>query len=224
MNVNNAKKILVFDTETTGLIQNDHRNVEVFPYIIQLAYIGYNISNGKIEISCNDIIKLPKNVTISQGSIDIHKITRAISEKDGIDIKESLLKFRDAIDWSDCVIAHNISFDKKMVLKESQRNKLLSSLNFNKDTNGNYIPEYCTMKKGINICKIKKWNPKKKQFYIKQPKLIELYNTLFKKTPTGLHNAFIDIKVCLACFLKMEKDINIYDLMDIDNYNTITSI
>ena len=39
MNVNNAKKILVFDTETTGLIQNDNRNVEVFPYIIQLAHI-----------------------------------------------------------------------------------------------------------------------------------------------------------------------------------------
>ena len=39
--------------------------------------------------------------------------------------------------------------------------------------------------------------------YIKKPTLNELHVHLFKRSPKGLHDALIDVRVCLRCFLKV---------------------
>ena len=84
-------KVLVFDTETTGLplfrVSPNESNFKDWPYIVQLSYIIYDTTENKIVTTYNAIIKLPEDVTISEETSNIHGITNGISQKSGFDIK-----------------------------------------------------------------------------------------------------------------------------------------
>ena len=117
-------KILVFDTETTGL--PTERNASIlsthkWPYIVQLSYILYDTDSSMVLTCIDNIIKLPKGITISKESENIHKISNEISQTKGVDIKKELQKFNDILLESDVVVAHNISFDKQMIMVECIR-------------------------------------------------------------------------------------------------------
>ena len=102
---------------------------------------------------------------------------------------------------------HNMYYDKTMIMEECHRNNYSKKMNFNRNKKGNYIPEYCTMKHGTNLCKIEKYNQKNNTTYFKYPKLEELYRHLFNEDPTGMHNAFVDILLTIKCYLKMTRDV-----------------
>ena len=117
-------KILVFDTETTGLAE---RNVSVYecnkwPYIIQLSYIFYDISNNTSVIKDN-YINIRNDIEITSGSFEKHGITRELLDSQGINIRQAIQDFNRLLNASDIVIGHNISFDKRMILVECLRNK-----------------------------------------------------------------------------------------------------
>jgi len=80
-------KVLVFDTETTGLPKDRYASIndlEMWPYIVQLSYILYDTDSQKM-LSCKDhIIKIDPSVDITEGSIAIHGITRTICQRKGI--------------------------------------------------------------------------------------------------------------------------------------------
>ena len=61
------------------------------------------------------------------------------------------------------------------------------------------------MKQGTPICKlVKVWEDGTISF--KYPKLVELYYALFgadAPAPEGLHNAKVDVDLCLKCYVKM---------------------
>ena len=72
--------ILVFDTETTGLIPRiiDYNNkywFSTFPYIVQFSWILYNDNSNYIVDKGDCIIKLKDDITIPEDSIKIHGIT-----------------------------------------------------------------------------------------------------------------------------------------------------
>ena len=87
---------LIFDVETTGLPKK--RKAELFhfnnwPDIVQISWMIYNVSHGKI-VSINDhIIKLQPGKTIPKSSTEIHGITNDIMEEKGEDIVNVLKKF-----------------------------------------------------------------------------------------------------------------------------------
>ena len=160
-------KILVFDTETTGLPERNGRNdplindVEKWPHIIQLSYLLYD-TNLKKLLECQDhIIKLPKNITISKESTNIHGINRSLCNRKGICIDYAIEDFNKTLQQCDCIVAHNLSFDKSMIQVENIR------LN-NKDS-FKQISEYCTMKNNINFCAIERIN-KNGNKYFKYPR------------------------------------------------------
>ena len=49
----------------------------------------------------------------------------------------------------------------------------------------------------------------KNGFGYKMPKLVELHNHLFGKTPSNLHDSLTDCYVCLKCFIKMKFNFDI---------------
>ena len=205
--------ILVFDTETTGLPIKDEygKNPSIYkhkswPYVLQLSFAMYD-SEKNLLLSAHDyIIKLKKNVEISQESINVHNITRKISEKNGTNIKPILKLFNECLLEADVIVAHNIRFDMQMIMVEGIRNGI--QMKFAESDTKKMREKYCTMKNGIDLCKIVKVN-KFGGEYFKFPKLIELHNTLFGNEPRNLHNAFYDILICLRCYCKIElnKDI-----------------
>ena len=120
-------KVLVFDTETTGLPTERNPSItdtDSWPFILQISYILFDTDENKILECKDDIIKLDSSVEITQGSIAIHGITPKICERKGIPIKEALDKFNELLIKADRVVGHNVSFDKRMIMVESIRNKM----------------------------------------------------------------------------------------------------
>ena len=203
-------KILVFDTETTGLPTERNASIletQKWPYIVQLSYLIYD-TEMRIVLDCVDrIIKLPPGITIPREAENIHKISNEISEAKGVDIKQELIEFTRQTLNVDLIVAHNISFDKNMVMVECERHYI----GFNFTKNGNRIPEYCTMKNSINLCKIVRHYKNGDEYY-KFPKLMELHQHLFNTVPEGLHNSMVDVLACLRCYEKMKLDVEWGDI------------
>jgi len=190
-------RVLVFDTETTGLPAKNNPSIyqtHLWPHILQISYILYDTEKNKVITSEDYLIKIPSNVNISAESTNIHGITRQQVDCRGYAMSDALNTFQVCLDNCDFVIAHNIQFDKNILMVEAIRHKM--KLNFDKPQ------EYCTMKNGVNICKLEKINTFGDK-YFKYPTLSELHNVLFNKEPQNLHNAFVDILICLRCFHKM---------------------
>ncbi len=195
-------KVLVFDTETTGLPKGKNPSIyktELWPHIIQLSYIVYCSDENNLLTVEDDYIKISDDVIIEEGSQAIHKISREKLNKKGISIDESLQKFNSWSEKCDLLVGHNVSFDKRMVMVEGIRNKIRMNI---QDT-------YCTMKQSTEICKIEREFPDGTK-YFKYPSLSELYEHLFNHIPKNTHNALIDILICMRCFCKIElkKDIS----------------
>ena len=194
-------KVLVFDTETTGLPTEKNPSIyetDKWPHIIQLSYIVYCSDSNSIITLHDDYINISLNTHISEESQKVHKISRDMLIK-GIHRREALHKFNEIADKCDLLVGHNVSFDKRMILVEAIRNKLKVNIS----------ETYCTMRNSVNICKIEKIN-RDGEKYFKYPTLSELHEHLFKKIPKNTHNALIDILICMRCFCKIElkKDIS----------------
>ena len=198
-------KILVFDTETTGLPE---RNVSIYdhhkwPHIIQLSYIFYDISNN-VSVIKDDYINIRQEIEITEGSYEKHRISREILNEKGINIRVALQDFNRYLGLSDIVIGHNISFDKRMIFVESIRNKI--DQNFTTfDDKGSKIckDEFCTMKNTIEACGLF-YQTRRGEQKKKNPKLSELYEHLFPAVimPENLHNSIIDVAVTIRCYMK----------------------
>ena len=203
-------KILIFDTETTGLPQERDASIlstELWPYILQLAYIFYYTSNDNVIEYNNFLINIKDEVFISPKSISIHKITRKACNENGINIKIILNKFNKLLLNADLLIGHNLQFDKNMIIVECLRNHI----NHNFNPKNIPIQSYCTMNNSKILCNITRIDKHGKTF-IKYPKLLELYNHFFNDNPNNLHNAMADVVITLICYYKMEYNENIVEI------------
>jgi DNA polymerase III epsilon subunit-like protein len=215
--MNPVQTVLVFDVETTGLLpKNIPDDLTAMPYIIQLSFAVYDLLNRQLIRTYDAYVKPPPHVTVSEKITEITGITQSHVEKYGQNIRDVLLEFYDAYTGVDMVVAHNLDFDSRMIFVEAKRNvsNLPSHTNpyitwmfQEKYCKLTCMELYCTMQTSIAMCSIKKTSSRGKQ-YNKFPKLIELYQLLFEKTPENLHNSMIDVLVCLRCFLKMKYQIH----------------
>jgi len=212
-------RFLVFDTETTGLPKSKFispSTLSEWPHIVQFSYVIYDSSLNSIVESKDYIIKLPESISIPEESTKIHGITKEISKDTGIHINEVLNKFFYYLRGVDRLIGHNIEFDINMIKVELLR--LINSEHLTKEQlkiykyDLHYLSNYknisCTLKDSIEYCNIQMLDKNGKP-YLKYPKLIELHEKLFNKSPTNLHNSFNDILVTLRCFMKLKHNIDL---------------
>ena len=200
-------KILVFDCETTGLpidYKGSIYNSDNWPFIVQLSFILFDCEKLKVLTKKDLIIKVDN---IPPSSTTIHGITQEYSNEHGILIKDALDEFNKLAKKANRLVAHNLQFDKKMIIVESIRNKQASV--FLEKRN-----EYCTMKTSVQLCKIER-QFKDGTKYFKYPTLTELHMHLFNKEPTGQHNALYDILICLRCYFYKEYKIDLLNHLEI---------
>jgi len=205
-------RLLIFDTETTGLPIGRNPSIlekDAWPYIVQLSYILYDTETNIVIDYIDSIIKTPENISISKESENIHRISNSKMREFGLNIKTELKLFNEAITKCDIIIGHNISFDKRVVMVECLRNSIYQQFTVAQ----NRKPEFCTMKNSVNICKIPVINKKGEQYY-KYPKLIELHKHLFNSVPNGLHNSMVDVIACLRCYIKIKNDLDVLEVSD----------
>jgi DNA polymerase III epsilon subunit-like protein len=223
---------LVFDVETTGLLPKPNRCLSIsdYPYITQVSFVIYDLVDCKIVQTFDSYIDIESHVVISDEVSALTGITRELCREKGRPIVNVLLDLYDAYHTCDGIVGHNLDFDVKMILIEMERH-LEEILDRNKQCCHLFQPlyeelrgleRYCTLRKGTSLCNIviepaaaavseqtheqtsdeektSKYAPRKKW-----PRLAELYVALFGgEVPEGLHNALVDVKACLRCYLKM---------------------
>ena len=193
-------KVLVYDTETTGLPAKKNAciyDTHLWPYIVQLGYAIYDTEKQEFTKIFDNIVISDNIKYLTPESEKIHNITKQDIIERGVPIEEVLDEFYHDYHSVDLIVCHNIKFDKSVVLVECVRNKKVLLPD---------VPEICTMVEGTDICKIERENKMGK--YYKYPRLEELHYYYFKNdglmNNINLHNAFVDILVTLRCFMKMK--------------------
>lgn len=198
-------KVLVFDTETTGLPQGKNPSITQtnrWPHIVQLSYVLFDTDQNAIT-DCQDVlIKQRDGVKIDPKAQEVHGISLEKCATNGIYISDALDMFDSALKEADLVVGHNISFDKRMMMVEAIRQHRSQYFT----CNGVRKQEFCTMKNGVNLCRILAINQQTRETYFKYPKLFELHEKLFNYKPAGLHDSLADVLICLRCFLQMNYD------------------
>lgn len=203
-------KLLIFDTETTGLPKEKYPSIfdsKKWPYIVQLSYILYDNEEKKVIEIYDKIIKIPENVMIEKDAESIHKISKELTRISDVTINIALESFNRALQLSDIIIGHNLSFDKCLIMAECYRNNIRQYFTINNKRK----KEYCTMKNTKELCKIERLFPSGDK-YFKYPTLSELHFFLFGNIPENLHNSLIDIILCLRCYLFINNNFDIYDI------------
>ncbi|MFA5368895.1 MAG: 3'-5' exonuclease [Candidatus Paceibacterota bacterium] len=183
---------LFFDTETTGLPRNWKAQVEEldnWPRMIQLAWVLCDRDGNKINGN-NYIIK-PEGFVIPKEASMVHGITTAQAKKQGAWLEDVLIEFEDLIKQADYLVAHNISFDEKIVGAEFLRKDMVNIIEQKN--------KICTMQQSTYFCAIEgsrgyKW-----------PKLSELYFQLFGLSFEDAHNAEADINATVECFWELKR-------------------
>jgi DNA polymerase III subunit epsilon len=186
-------KYLFFDTETCGLplnYQASAEDVDNWPRVIQLAWALFD-DDGLIEKRV-DLIK-PDGWVIPNEKFWIDNgFNTEKNLAEGIPIEEALSDFvavRLTVDYS---IAHNISFDSKILRAEMIRLGMEYEFASKK---------ICTMMSSTNFCKLP--NPSGRKGY-KWPKLTELYNVLFEEEMEDAHDAMGDVTALAKCFFALK--------------------
>ena len=218
-NVNDGKLLNFADLSNPSSVWK--HVLSSWPSIIQLSYIVYDLetpSNSKIF---NKYIEIPDDVVIAESSIAIHhidreKIRREPAEKKAL-VADAVAEFMNDIMDPEVVtvVGHNVQFDRKMIIAEilsmnsgdltKKTEKQLQFLMNNKKFT-------CSMEVTAPICNIqiavnykdKKTGEDKVFYKVKSPKLIESYQYYFGYSPDGdaLHDALIDVILCLRVFIK----------------------
>ena len=119
-------KIMIFDTETTGLPPKNRQCMDPaqWPHIVQLSYLIYDTDADKIQDFKDVIISLGTHIPLPDEAIAIHGITRELSLSKGVDIRIALFDFKTALMQCGKCVAHNLEFDTNMLQMEARRNQM----------------------------------------------------------------------------------------------------
>lgn len=183
---------LFFDTETTGLPRNwkaPVTDLNNWPRLVQLAYLFYDQNGNKI--SGGDYIIKPEGFTIPTDVSRIHGISTERAIQEGVAIQTVLQDFQSLINQAEYLVAHNMSFDEKIVGAEFLRNRMQDVTSTKR--------KICTMQSTTNFCAIN--GP----YGYKWPKLSELHYKLFRTGFEEAHNAAVDINATARCFWELRR-------------------
>lgn len=180
---------LFFDTETNGLpadFKAPLSEVDNWPRMIQLAWIQTDSEAN--ELSRGDYLVYPEGYYIFDS---IHGITNEKALREGKPLNEVLDIFEKVLDTTTVLVAHNISFDEKIIgaefLRTERRNRLVD------------LNKICTMETTVDFCAIPSGNR------FKFPKLEELHRKLFNEGFEGAHNALVDVEAMVRCFWALKE-------------------
>ncbi|MBI2120064.1 MAG: 3'-5' exonuclease [Parcubacteria group bacterium] len=185
-------KYVFFDTETTGLPRSwkaPVTDLANWPRLVQIAWESYDGDGNKL---CEEsfIIK-PEGFTIPADSAKVHGISTERAEREGVPLAGVLQKFHDLVNEAEVLVAHNVSFDEKIIGAEFLRARMENILDKKK--------KICTMENSTKLCAIEG------KYGLKWPKLAELHQKLFGADFEEAHNAAVDIRATARCFWEMKR-------------------
>lgn len=164
------KPILIFDTETTGLLPHPDADISKFPRIIEFGAVLMSGEDGSVLEEASILVNpgVPLEPTIT-------KIT-GLTDEDLADqppLTEVLPQIRRLFNEAGSVVAHNLPFDKGVLRGEMRRLA---------------IAEWPWPKK--EVCTVGLY----KEIWGRNPKLLELYEYVLGKPLAQTHRALEDVQ------------------------------
>lgn len=185
---------LFFDTETTGLPKNykaPYTDSDNWPRLVQLAWVLTN--NEGEEITAQEMVIRPQGYTIPQEASDIHRVTQERAIDTGVPMHYALNSFYEVShNCAGVVIAHNLSFDQKIMQAEFHRKSMEDAL---RTFDG--LEHICTMKSSTAYCQLPG------NYGYKWPQLQELHQKLFGEQFEEAHDALADVRATVKCFWEL---------------------
>ena len=193
-------KLLIFDTETTGLPKSRksfEEGPDNWPHIVSISWVVYDAKQNRVEKQRRYLIR-PMGWDIPEVVVKIHGIDAEKATVQGHPLKDVMTEF--ISEPVDVLVAHNMEFDYNVVCSAIK-------YDLNMDFKGFSQTKYCTMELSRDICKLKTLFGKPKA-----PKLSELYEYVFNRQPVAnnLHDSLYDtlilteiIQYCHELRLKM---------------------
>ncbi|MCG5072235.1 3'-5' exonuclease [Paraburkholderia tagetis] len=187
--------ILFYDTETNGVPQwNLPSEDPSQPHVTQLAAELCDERNGNVIASMDVLIK-PTGWTIPAELEELTGITTARAVSEGIPLTDALRQFTDL--WKRCTmrVAHNESFDARMLRIEYFR-ELDADDPFHDEWKAGAA--FCTQGRSTKIINLP---PTAKMLaagrkHAKSPNLGEAYKFFTGNDLVGAHNAAVDLAAC----------------------------
>ena len=177
------RPVVVFDTETTGLLN---------PCVLQLAFI--HIEHGVAVEEYNQLWLLPHGARIDPRAQAVHGISADQVRRDGVGAALELERFHDlcadVVSRGGRVVAHNANFDCKA---------LTYTANAHGSTRQWKASDcFCTMRESKARSPLKTKNGHRKAF-----KNDELYTHTHGGPPSWarLHSAIDDVRVTACCYV-----------------------
>nr|WP_299074220.1 DNA polymerase III subunit alpha [uncultured Allomuricauda sp.] len=184
---------LIFDTETTGLPKRWNAPItdtDNWPRCIQIAWQLHDELGNLVEHQ--DMLIQPDGFNIPYEAEQIHGISTALAEQDGVPLSEALELFNDALSKAKFVVGQNVDFDVNIMGCEFHRMGVENSLTT--------LPvlDTCT-EATAELCRI----PGGRGGKFKLPTLTELHEYLFGEPFAEAHNATADVEATTRCFLEL---------------------
>lgn len=184
---------LIFDTETTGLPKRwdaPITDTDNWPRCVQIAWQLHDEMGNLVEHQ--DMLVRPDGFNIPYESEQIHGISTALAEQEGVSLQETLDAFNNALSKAKFVVGQNVDFDVNIMGCEFHRMGVESPL-----TNLPVL-DTCT-EATAELCKI----PGGRGGKFKLPTLTELHQFLFGEPFAEAHNATADVEATTRCFLEL---------------------
>ena len=181
-------RILVFDTETSGL--DPQWNV-----ILQLSYQIVDSNSWATQKTVNHYFAWPENkARVTQEAIAVNGLTEEfLNSKQLSNRKVAFEEFVADKDSCNLLVAHNLEFDKNFIIASCREEGV-------KYANSGWSKSYDTMKRTTNYCRI----PKDWGSGYKWPKLTELADCLYiDYSNIPLHDSAGDVELTKLCFKRI---------------------
>lgn len=180
-------KVLIFDTETTGLPPTMAAPPEFWPRLVQCGLIFHPGAGDPTELS---FIVKPAGFEIPERATAVHGISTERALAEGISLSSALKLFGGYLKQADLVVCHNYAFDSNVMDGEFLRV-------FGKTFMERW-PHFCTKEASTDLLKIPGYYGR-----YKWPTLDELHRYLFKEGFDGAHDAMNDTRATAKCFFEM---------------------
>jgi DNA polymerase-3 subunit epsilon len=185
-------KILVLDTETTGLIR-DYTSPDA-PHLASIAACIYDTDARRVQASLNLMVRpdgweMPAEAEAVNGLSTDHLVQY------GIRLSTVMEAFTAFTGPAQLVVGHNVVFDCKVVASALYRLDHLDELD-----EWMKLDTYCTMTKAKRIV-----NAKTATGRLKNPKLTEAYEFIFERPLERAHSANADMIATLELYLALQQ-------------------
>jgi DNA polymerase-3 subunit epsilon len=192
--------ILFWDTETTGL--PDFRapsDAPQQPHLVQMALVLCEPTGAEVE--AHSVIIRPDGWVIPDEIAKIHGITQEIALERGIPETDAVVMFLAAIGKADIRVAHNESFDRRIMRIAMLR----SGISRDQIEAIEARPSFCTCTTAGPIVNLPPTDRMRAAGFTKPkpPKLAECIKHFFGEELPGAHDALIDVRACARIYFHM---------------------